>query len=86
MLFTAFDVDFSGKGLILILGGVFLLYKSTKEIFHVQSFMAVGERQQIVGYIKYLWRFGVSAKPFSFRGKKGDRAAELFSSVIYVRL
>ena len=60
--------------------------ESTKEIFHVQSFMAVGERQQIVGYIKYLWRFGVSAKPFSFRGKKGDRAAELFSSVIYVRL
>jgi len=34
VLFTAFDVDFSGKGLILILGGVFLLYKSTKEIFH----------------------------------------------------
>jgi len=34
VLFTVFDVDFSGKGLILILGGVFLLYKSTKEIFH----------------------------------------------------
>jgi predicted tellurium resistance membrane protein TerC len=34
VLFTAFDIDFSGKGLILILGGVFLLYKSTKEIFH----------------------------------------------------
>lgn len=34
VLFTAFDVDFSGKGLILIFGGVFLLYKSTKEIFH----------------------------------------------------
>lgn len=33
-LFTAFSVDFSGKGLILIFGGLFLLYKSTKEIFH----------------------------------------------------
>ena len=34
VLFTAYNIDFSGKGLILILGGVFLLYKSTKEIFH----------------------------------------------------
>ena len=34
VLFTAHNIDFSGKGLILILGGVFLLYKSTKEIFH----------------------------------------------------
>ncbi len=33
-LFSAFDIDFTGKGLILILGGIFLLYKSTKEIFH----------------------------------------------------
>jgi predicted tellurium resistance membrane protein TerC len=33
-LFTAFDIDFSGKGIILILGGLFLLYKSTKEIYH----------------------------------------------------
>ena len=31
-LFTMFDVDFSGKGLILIAGGLFLIYKSTKEI------------------------------------------------------
>jgi predicted tellurium resistance membrane protein TerC len=33
-LFTLFDIDFSGKGLILIAGGLFLLYKSTKEILH----------------------------------------------------
>ena len=33
-LFTISDVDFSGKGLILILGGLFLIYKSTKEIYH----------------------------------------------------
>ena len=33
-LFTLFDLDFSGKGLILIFGGLFLIYKSTKEIYH----------------------------------------------------
>ena len=33
-LFTAFETDFSGKGIILILGGLFLIYKSTKEIYH----------------------------------------------------
>jgi len=33
-LFTVFDKDFSGKALILIAGGLFLLYKSTKEIYH----------------------------------------------------
>jgi len=33
-LLTLFDIDFSGKGLILILGGLFLIYKSTKEIYH----------------------------------------------------
>lgn len=33
-LFTLFDIAFSGKGLILILGGLFLIYKSTKEIYH----------------------------------------------------
>lgn len=34
VLFTLFDIDFSGKGLILLAGGLFLLYKSTKEILH----------------------------------------------------
>jgi predicted tellurium resistance membrane protein TerC len=33
-LFTITDVDFSGKGLILIFGGLFLIYKSTTEIYH----------------------------------------------------
>jgi len=33
-LFTLFAIDFTGKGLILIAGGLFLIYKSTKEIYH----------------------------------------------------
>lgn len=33
-LFRLFEIDFSGKGLILIFGGLFLIYKSTKEIYH----------------------------------------------------
>jgi predicted tellurium resistance membrane protein TerC len=33
-LFKLFEIDFSGKGLILIIGGLFLIYKSTKEIYH----------------------------------------------------
>lgn len=33
-LFTIWNIDFSGKGIILILGGIFLLWKSTKEIYH----------------------------------------------------
>lgn len=33
-LFSLFHVSFTGKGLILILGGLFLIYKSTKEIYY----------------------------------------------------
>jgi predicted tellurium resistance membrane protein TerC len=33
-LFSLFETDFTGKGIILILGGLFLIYKSTKEIYH----------------------------------------------------
>ena len=33
-LFFLFDIHFSGKGLILIAGGLFLIYKSTVEIYH----------------------------------------------------
>ena len=33
-LFPLFGISFSGKDLILILGGLFLIYKSTKEIYH----------------------------------------------------
>ena len=32
-LFTLFETSFSGKGLILIFGGLFLIYKSTREIY-----------------------------------------------------
>jgi predicted tellurium resistance membrane protein TerC len=34
VLFTVFDVGISGKGMILIAGGLFLIYKSTREILH----------------------------------------------------
>ncbi len=33
-LFTILNQDISGKDLVLILGGLFLLYKATKEIYH----------------------------------------------------
>ena len=33
-LFTVFNEGISAKDLILILGGIFLLYKSTSEIYH----------------------------------------------------
>jgi predicted tellurium resistance membrane protein TerC len=33
-LFTLFDIGFTGKGIILLIGGLFLIYKSTKEIYH----------------------------------------------------
>jgi predicted tellurium resistance membrane protein TerC len=33
-LVTLFDIDFSMKGIILLVGGLFLIYKSTKEIYH----------------------------------------------------
>ncbi|MCX6317696.1 MAG: TerC family protein [Bacteroidetes bacterium] len=33
-LFTIADIPFSGKGIILLLGGLFLIWKSTKEIYH----------------------------------------------------
>jgi predicted tellurium resistance membrane protein TerC len=33
-LFSLAQIEFSGKGLILIVGGLFLIYKSTKEIYH----------------------------------------------------
>ena len=33
-LFTVFEINISGKDLILILGGLFLLYKASTEIYH----------------------------------------------------
>jgi predicted tellurium resistance membrane protein TerC len=41
-LFTLFEINFSGKGLILIVGGLFLIYKSTKEIYHNTEIAANG--------------------------------------------
>lgn len=39
-LFTLFGTGFSGKSLILIGGGLFLLYKSTREIYHKSEIAA----------------------------------------------
>jgi predicted tellurium resistance membrane protein TerC len=39
-LFTVFGTGFSGKSLILIVGGLFLLYKSTREIYHKSEIAA----------------------------------------------
>jgi len=33
-LFTVFDIAFTGKDLVLLAGGIFLIYKATKEIHH----------------------------------------------------
>lgn len=41
-LFTVAEKDISGKGLILIVGGLFLLYKSVKEIYHKTEVQASG--------------------------------------------
>ena len=57
-LFTLFDIDFSGKGLILIGGGLFLLYKSTKEIYHTTE---VVEEEALT-----------TSKPKSFRKYLGE--------------
>lgn len=45
-LFTMFGIHFSGKGLILITGGLFLIYKSTREIYH-KTEMAAGDMPSI---------------------------------------
>lgn len=42
-LFTLYDNDFSGKDLILISGGLFLIYKSTKEIYNKTEFSNDGK-------------------------------------------
>jgi predicted tellurium resistance membrane protein TerC len=46
-LFTLFDIHFSGKGLILIAGGLFLIYKSTVEIYH-KTELANNSHQPVV--------------------------------------
>jgi predicted tellurium resistance membrane protein TerC len=47
VLFTVFNIGISGKGMILIAGGLFLLYKSTKEIFHKTEEDADGTAPEI---------------------------------------
>jgi predicted tellurium resistance membrane protein TerC len=42
-LFSAFEIDFTGKGLILIIGGLFLIYKSTKEIYHKTEIASIDQ-------------------------------------------
>ncbi len=42
-LFSVADKDISGKGLILIAGGLFLLYKTTREIYHKTEHVNEGE-------------------------------------------
>jgi predicted tellurium resistance membrane protein TerC len=44
-LFELFGISFSGKSLILLLGGLFLLYKSTKEIYHKAEVASSSEPQ-----------------------------------------
>lgn len=51
-LITLFEIDFSGKGLILILGGLFLIYKSTKEIYH-KSEIANDEKPNVPKNISF---------------------------------
>jgi predicted tellurium resistance membrane protein TerC len=45
-LFTVFEKNISGKGIILILGGLFLLYKAAKEIHH-KTEMNQNEEQEV---------------------------------------
>lgn len=45
-LFSLFEIDFTGKGIILILGGLFLIYKSTKEIYH-KTEIAISQEKEL---------------------------------------
>ena len=46
-LFEINAISFTGKGLILIVGGLFLIYKSTKEIYHKTEVADPNEPTQI---------------------------------------
>lgn len=50
VLFTILDINFTGKGIILLLGGLFLIYKSTKEIYHKTELHlnAKNKKQEVV--------------------------------------
>jgi predicted tellurium resistance membrane protein TerC len=54
-LFTLHDTAITGKGLILIAGGLFLIYKSTKEIYHKTEVLKAENPQPVkVGSFKKL--------------------------------
>ncbi|CAN1560882.1 TerC Membrane protein TerC, possibly involved in tellurium resistance [Spirosomataceae bacterium] len=46
VLFTVLETDMTGKGIILLFGGLFLIYKSTKEIYHKTELHQNGENQK----------------------------------------
>ncbi len=46
-VFSAFDIDFSWKDIILIVGGLFLVWKATKEIHHTVD--PVDHKEDMVG-------------------------------------
>jgi predicted tellurium resistance membrane protein TerC len=48
VLFTVLETDFTGKGIILLFGGLFLIYKSTKEIYHKTELHQNGENKKEV--------------------------------------
>jgi predicted tellurium resistance membrane protein TerC len=62
-LFTLFDNEFTGKGIILIVGGLFLIYKSTKETFRtmlsevilLDLVFSIDSIITAVGMVKELW-------------------------------
>ncbi len=47
-LFTVFENSISGKDLILILGGLFLIYKSAKEMYHKMEGVPEDKEKKIV--------------------------------------
>lgn len=51
-LFSVYEIEFSGKSLILILGGLFLIFKSTKEIYH-KSEVAMDEQPRVPRKISF---------------------------------
>lgn len=51
-LFSVYEIEFSGKSLILILGGLFLIFKSTKEIYH-KSEVAMDEQPRVPQKISF---------------------------------
>ena len=46
VLFTVLETDMTGKGIILLFGGLFLIYKSTKDIYHKTELHQNGENQK----------------------------------------